>query len=109
MDGVKRMVLERKHPSRPLTAGEQADLSRRGLAAWLSGGGLAQDKGRTVAARTASKAVAGADGDEVLRHFVVIYAGVDVLATYRADPRDGGKFMLRRVTRTPKDLVRLKA
>ena len=102
------MVHARKHESRPLRADEQADLSRRGLAAWLSGGGLAQDKGHVVAARTTSKAVAGADGVETLRHFVVIYAGVDALATYRADQRDGGKFMLRRVTRTPKDLVRLK-
>lgn len=92
------MPFDQTHHSRKLTASEQADLIRRGLAAWLGAGGAAQDGGRHVTARTASK---GTELGGVL-HYVVVHAGAVVLACYRVRPDN---LALRKLTRIPRDLV----
>lgn len=95
-----------RHAGRPLTALERSDLERRALVAWFKDPDSTQhQQAAPVQARSASKAKPGTDG-EVL-HFVVVHAGGDILAVYRARPVKD-YFMLRRLARWPKDLVRLK-
>ena len=60
-----------------------------------------------VAARTASKAQKDkGTADAHLLYFVVVHAGIHVLAVYRVR-QVNDYFMLRRMKRAPKDLVRL--
>lgn len=101
------MPIEQKHASRPLTAGEESDLCRRGLTAWVTAEGSAQHEGSPVAARMAVKTKVLGDGSRHFLHFVVVHAGAAVLAVYRVHLRDEKTFMLRRMSRAPKDLVRL--
>ena len=98
------MVKEITHQPRKLTTADSEDLMRRGLAAWLGGGGAVESGGVSVAARVASKAK-DHGGESLLLHHVVIHAGVEVLAVYRVRNDNLG---LRRLVRPPKDLVRLK-
>lgn len=96
-----------RHAGRPLTAPERSDLERRALAAWFKDPDSAQHQPTApVQARSASKAKPGTEGE--LLHFVVIHAGADILAVYRARPVKD-YFMLRRLARWPRDLVRLQA
>lgn len=97
------------HESRKLTASEQADLIRRALTAWHQAGDTVPQEAahQAVAARMASKARKGTDEAKAhLLHFVEVHAGTHILAVYRARPVND-YFMLRRMKRAPKDLVRL--
>lgn len=96
-----------RHAGRPLTAPERSDLERRSLAAWFKDPDSTQHQPTApVQARSASKAKPGTEGESL--HFVVIHAGADILAVYRARPVKD-YFMLRRLARWPRDLVRLQA
>ena len=104
------MPLVRTHEPQALTATDRTDLIRRALTAWHAAGSAVPPAAskKPVAARVASKAgkVTGA-GEESLLHFVVVHAGLVVLAVYRVR-RVKDFWMLRRMLRPPKDLVRLK-
>lgn len=99
-----------RHEARALTSQERADLERRALAAWFKDPDSTQHKpAAPVQARCASKAKTDKEtGDTHPLHFVVIHAGADILAVYRVRPVKD-YFMLRRLARWPRDLVRLKA
>ncbi|NDP61502.1 hypothetical protein [Polaromonas sp.] len=105
------MPIDQLHQSRKLTDTEQADLIRRALTAWHSAGDAVPPEAarEPVAGRTATKAQkAPDDGTEPhLLHFVVVHAGLHILAVYRVR-QVNEYFMLRRMVRPPKDLVRLK-
>ena len=103
------MPIDQTHESRKLTASEQTDLMRRALTAWHQAGDTVPPEAahQPVTARTASKAQKGTDETEAhLLHFVVVHAGAHVLAVYRVR-QVNDYFMLRRMKRAPKDLVRL--
>ena len=95
-----------RHAGRPLTEKERLDLERRALVTWFKDPDNTQHQPTApVQARSASKAKPGTDGQ--LLHFVVVHAGTESLAVYRARPVKDF-FMLRRLTRWPRDLVRLR-
>ena len=103
------MPIDQTHEPRKLTASEQTDLIRRALTAWHQTGDIVPPEAahQPVAARMASKAQKGTDAaDAHLLHFVVVHAGTHVLAVYRVR-QVNDYFMLRRMKRAPKDLVRL--
>jgi len=99
-----------RHAGRTPTAEERSELERRALVAYHQArkGSPDEAPAAPVQARWASKAKTDrATGERHALHFVVIHAGVDVLAVYRVRPVKD-YFMLRRLVRWPGDLVRLK-
>ena len=104
------MPKPKTHDSLAPSSVEAADLIRRALAAWYKTAGIVPPEARTlpVTARLASKLHKSADLTEPQPlHFVVVHAGAHTLAVYRVH-RVLDYFMLRRMVRPPKDLVRLK-
>ena len=99
------MGKEQVHNSRRLTSDETADLTRRALVAWQTGGGDLLHSGVPVTARIATKAKTGESGKAHSLHHVVVHAGVEILTIYRVRTDNLG---LRRMARPPKDLVRLR-
>jgi hypothetical protein len=89
---------------------EAADFIRRAPAAWHKAGEPVPPVARAlpVYARLATKRHSAAEGAApYLLYFVVVHAGVHTLAVYRVQ-RVQDYFMLRRMVRAPKDLVRLR-
>lgn len=97
-----------RHAGGKLGAEERSDLERRALVAYLQSlKGTGAAPSRTVQARCASKTKADRQtGDNYRLHFVVIHDGTEPLAVYRVRPVKD-YFMLRRLVRWPRDLVRL--
>lgn len=108
------MPFERTQLSGPLAASDRADLMRRAVTAWHKEGAPAPAEAldHPVTARVASKvtkaAQAATPSGEAPNplHFVVVHAGGALLAVYRVRVVNGA-FMLRKMARPPKDLVRL--
>jgi hypothetical protein len=103
------MPINQNHESRKLTASEQADLMLRALSAWHQAGDTVPPEPalQPVTARMASKVQKSKEEPEAhLLHFFIFHAGAHVLAAYRVR-RVNDYFMLRRMKRAPKDLVRL--
>jgi hypothetical protein len=89
---------------------EAAQFIRRALAAWYKAGEAVPPVARAlpVTARLATKHHSAAESAApYLLYFVVVHAGARTLAVYRVQ-RVQDYFMLRRMVRAPKDLVRLK-
>lgn len=105
------MPIEQKHPPLTITKGVQTDLIRRALAAFYKDGGTVPPVAarEPIAGRLATKpGMPTGDGTEPRpMHFVVLHAGVVVLAVYKVR-QVNDYLMLRRMVRPPKDLVRLK-
>lgn len=102
------MPIEQTHPALIITQDVETDLIRRALTAFYgSGGTVPPDAARDpVAGRLATKKGTAAS-DHRPMHFVVIHAGAVVLAVFKVR-QVNDYLMLRRMTRPPKDLVRLK-
>ena len=104
------MPLVKIHDTTAPSKACEADLIRRALTAWHKTGGSVPPEARPVAvtARLASKHHKSASSEPPhLLYFIVVCAGASVLAVYRVQQVQD-YFMLRRMVRPPKDLVRLK-
>lgn len=98
------------HNTQAPSSVEAADLTRRALTAWHKAGEATPQEASTlpVTARLASKLYKSADLTAPHQlHFVVVHAGAHTLAVYRVH-RVHDYFMLRRMVRPPKDLIRLR-
>jgi len=95
-----------RHADRTPNAAERSDIARRALAAYLRTPDAHSHASDPLQARTATKTRRSSAGVSVLTYGVVHAQGA-VLAGYRARPLPEG-WMLRRLTRWPADLVRLK-
>ena len=104
------MPIDKIHNTQAPSSAAAADLTRRALAAWHKTGEAVPQEASTspVSARLASKIHKVADLTVPHQlHFVVVHAGVHTLAVYRVH-RVHDYFMLRRMVKPPKDLVRLR-